>query len=414
MSVKTAPGFKVKGALVGATTFLLFFFQAFLLIDGTNILMMNFTSWSASAVSLPITVGGYIAIVTTFFIGTWLIKHKASGLMLMLLLLSGAATIGLAFSANSYALYFACIVVINITMAALVIIGVAICNNWFVATRGRMLGIVTIGMPFSTAVMVPVIARLLAVMGFQTIYIALGVVLLVFGLVAWRLVPNTPEEVGLHADGADEPAFADVGDNGATSKWSLSALLKCKKFWLVMMAFGLMMLVSNCVMPLLIPRFLEIDIDQSVALNLMTIAAVVGIPLSYIWGWVDDKFGTKIACITLAIGFTLMSVAMIFSSSGNMVIVGLAVIGIACVTGGSPNLNPSMISNVFGASEYLNINRYMNIGQSILRLFALVLMNGILDLTGSYTPGYVVCCVLSIISLVCFVAIKKRYSETRN
>ena len=38
-------------------------------------------------------------------------------------------------------------------------------------------------------------------------------------------------------------------------------------------------------------------------------------------------------------------------------IVAMAVIGIAAVIGGAPNLNPSMIVNVFGASEYLSINR---------------------------------------------------------
>ena len=69
-----------------------------------------------------------------------------------------------------------------------------------------------------------------------------------------------------------------------------------------------------------------------------------------------------------------------------------------------------MIVNVFGASEYLNVNRYLNIGQSILRLLALVMMSAIRDLTGSYTPGYVVCVILSLISLACFIGIRKRYS----
>ena len=75
--------------------------------------------------------------------------------------------------------------------------------------------------------------------------------------------------------------------------------------------------------------------------------------------------------------------------NGNIVIVAMAVIGIAAVIGAPPRpqSEPSMIVNVFGASEYLNVNRYVNIGQNILRLFALVMMSAIRDVTGSYIPA---------------------------
>lgn len=109
-----------------------------------------------------------------------------------------------------------------------------------------------------------------------------------------------------------------------------------------------------------------------------------------------------------------MSVAMVLAKNGNLLIVAMAVIGIAAVIGGAPNLNPSMIVNVFGASEYLNVNRYINLGQNLLRLLALVMMSFIRDLTGSYIPGYVVCIFLSLAAIGCFIAIKTRYSEEKN
>lgn len=399
---------------IALSVFLMFFLQTFLLVDGTNVFMSHFTGWAASQVSLPITLGGYIAIVTTFLIGSWLIRHKGRGMMLALFLLTGISTIGLAFSETSYPLYFLCIVVINIAAGALLILGTAIITNWFNASRGRMLGFVTIGAPFSTAVCVPVIQRLL--MGgtpFTTIFTVFGVAILVIGVASFLTVPYVPEDVGLHADNAAEKAETNT-DTGATANWSLRQLVRCKEAWFVMLAFGLMMLVSNCVMPLLFPHFMEIGVNPNTVLNLMTISAIVGIPLSYFWGWLDDKVGTKKSCYTLALGFTLMSVAMVLAKNGNVIIVAMAVIGIAAVIGGAPNLNPSMIVNVFGPSEYLNVNRYLNIGQNILRLLALVMMSAIRDLTGSYTPGYVVCVILSLASLGLFIAIKTRYSEAKN
>jgi MFS family permease len=399
---------------IAISVFIIFFLQTFLLVDGTNVFMAHFTGWAATAVTLPITVGGYIAIATIFFIGSWLIRHKGRGMMLFLFLISGAAAIGLSFSEENYILYFICLLVINSTMASLVVLGTAIITNWFASSRGRMLGFVTIGAPFSTAVCVPVIQRLLMHgVAFQTIFTVLGGSVIAFGVLAYLLVPYLPEDVGLHADNNDKAPAKDSA-TGATKEWNLSKLLRCREAWFIMLAFGIMMLVSNCVMPLLFPHFMEVGINAEIVLNLMTTSAIVGIPLSYFWGWLDDRIGTKKACYTLVMGFTFMSLAMVFSGSGNIVIVAMAVLGIAAVIGGAPNLNPSMIVNVFGASEYLNINRYLNIGQNILRLLALVMMSVIRDLTGSYVPGYIVCVILSLGALCCFFGIQKRYSAEKN
>ncbi len=398
---------------IAIAVFIAFFLQTFLLVDGTNVFMAHFTDWKSIQVSIPITIGGYIAIITTFLIGSWLIHHKGRGMMLALIACSGVATIMIAFSENCYPLYVIAIIVNNVALGALLVLMTAIITNWFDATRGRMLGFVTIGAPFSTAVCVPVIQRLLmAGVPFRTIFLVFGIWIIVFGAIAFFLVPYLPEDAGYHADNGDHSAVHS--DTGATHNWTLAKLVRCKEAWFIMLAFGLMMLVSNCVMPLLFPHFLEVGVSPNIVLNLMTISAITGIPLSYFWGWLDDKIGTKKACYTLAAGFTLMSIGMVFAKSGNLVIVAMAVIGIAAVIGGSPNLNPSIIVNVFGASEYLNVNRYLNIGQNILRLFALVMMSMIHDATGSYTPGYIVCVALSIVALLCFVGIRNRYTDAKN
>ena len=173
---------------IALAVFIAFFLQTFLLVDGTNIFMSHFTQWNAREVSLPITIGGYIAIVTTFLIGSWLIRHKGRGMMLALILVSGIATVMLAFCESSYPLYFAAIIIINITLGALLVLMTAIITNWFNSTRGRMLGLVTIGAPFSTAVCVPVIQRLLmAGVAFQSIFLVMGIVIVVFDS-CWFLI----------------------------------------------------------------------------------------------------------------------------------------------------------------------------------------------------------------------------------
>ena len=121
----------------------------------------------------------------------------------------------LAFCENSYPLYFIAIIITNITLGALLVLMTAIITNWFNSTRGRMLGFVTIGAPFSTAVCVPVIQRLLmAGVAFQSIFLVFGLVIIVFGVISFLLVPYLPEDVGYHADNGEHAAVQT--DTGAT------------------------------------------------------------------------------------------------------------------------------------------------------------------------------------------------------
>ena len=279
MEKKSALSYTFYRISIAIAVFLAFFLQTFLLVDGTNVFMAYFGGfgWAATQVSLPITIGGYIAIVTTFLIGTWLIRHKGRGLMLALFLVTAAATVALAFSENAYPLYFISVIGINIAMGAALVLMTAIITNWFSATRGRMLGFVTIGAPFSTAVCVPVIQRMLmAGTPFRSIFTVLGIAIAVVGALAYAFVPYIPEDVGYHADNAAERHVET--DTGATSKWSFKGLVKCKEAWFIMLAFGLMMLVSNCVMPLLFPHFIEIGVNPNTVLSLMTISAIAASP----------------------------------------------------------------------------------------------------------------------------------------
>ena len=58
MTKQKTANYTVCRICIAIAVFLMFFLQTFLLVDGTNVFSTHFTQWAASAVTLPITLGG--------------------------------------------------------------------------------------------------------------------------------------------------------------------------------------------------------------------------------------------------------------------------------------------------------------------------------------------------------------------
>ena len=164
-------------------------------------------------------------------------------------------------------------------------------------------------------------------------------------------------------------------------------------------------------MSFFITRMTELQISNTFALFLLSFASLIGIPLSYLYGWLDDKFDTIKACVVLGIGFVLVCVCLLFGSADHLVLIILAAIGMGSMTGGCPNLHPSSIMTVFGADEYQNANRYIGIGISLISTFGTPLMSSCMDRSGDLNMGYMLFAGLCMIGTLCIATTKKVVTE---
>jgi MFS family permease len=204
---------------------------------------------------------------------------------------------------------------------------------------------------------------------------------------------------------------------GTTRKteWTFKRLFQTKETWLFTVGFACCGIVMVGFMKIFIPRMLELGVSLPMALNFMTLAAVLGIGLSYLWGVIDDRYGTPVACMFLGISFVVMSLSMFVAGFhvGNMAFIIVAVVFVAAATGGIPNLNPSLLAFIFGRKDLQACYRYIAIVDAIVVTPFSLFFGWIKDTFGNYNYVYVFCLIFSGIAIFCFSRIKTTYDPER-
>lgn len=116
--------------------------------------------------------------------------------------------------------------------------------KWFVLKRGRALAVATTGMAAGTTIAIPATQALIEAFGWRTTYAVFGLV--VAGGIAGvsiLFVRRTPEDMGLHPDGALEaPAAGGVPSSTSAiathEQWTVREALRTPAMWLLLAALG--------------------------------------------------------------------------------------------------------------------------------------------------------------------------------
>lgn len=369
--------------------------------------------WSRASIALPFSLGQYFAIPINFFAATLLMKVDLKKVMAPSIMIIGAAQWAIGCSSN-YAVYFTGFLISSVAIKAMMLCGYQLCTNWYISTRGRVLGVVTMASPFGTAFFVNGITRVVEQVGLVAVYRVIGVVIIAFGVLAHLVIKQKPEDVGLHPDGLPPRAENPAGEEG-NAMWPFSRIVRNKEAWFIGLAFGFCNIAMIGCMSTFILRLLEVDMPITSAVNYMSIGAIVGIFVSGAWGIIDDKIGTPKTCMLLGGSYTLFAVFLLLIgiSGGSMVFILLATFGISLAAGGLPNLYPSLMAYVFGRKQFLNANRYIEIINLLMAAPVAYIFNWIYDSTGSYDICYYICIVSGLAAMVLFTQIKKSYDPER-
>jgi MFS transporter, OFA family, oxalate/formate antiporter len=401
-----------------AATFLAHFLQPIMVNDTMNvyyIYLPKMYGWTRAQIALGLTVGSFVAIPCNFLLATLIMKANARKITTACIVGMGICTVIIA-KTTSYPLFLIAYI-INVQFSkGMVLGGLQACASWYISKRGRVLGIVTIACPLASAVYTNGIMRLIEATGsFSLVYTVWGVIIIVLGFAFGPLLRSRPEDYNMYPDGiVRSKEEVDVLRMAPDSnEWPLNRLFKIKETWFLIIGWSCMFTVMTGFMSIFIPRMIEIKVPLPLALNFLTAASILGMFLSYMWGWIDDKKGTHKASIGLACGYLFMSVAMLLASGGNMVFIIIAVIGVASATGGMPNLNPSSIAYVYGRKNFMANLRWIMMIAGAISAPSSTLFNWIYDTQGNYDSVYKLCSVISVIAIVSFMMIRKTYDPER-
>ena len=419
------------------------FFYSGLQNDQINIIQ-GFSGWSNTQTLAPMTVGSLVCIVLTMVYGTCFIKFGVRKTLTPCIILSALGCAGIA-AANglacnggtgNYVLYAISLFIVRCTCMCFQMSGFQLAASWFIRYRGRVLGIITLGSPLfsviGTSVMTSFISNNLGG-DYRPFYYGLCIVLVIIAILSCCLLRDFPEDVGLFPDGADTAPKSEA--NNDEVNLTVGQVLKMKKSWIMIVNFGIYQFIINACMASMVAWFTHLVVTNvdTVAAGAMggmfagmggmegagvmvlfvgqatkwlSLGAIIGIPMSFIFGVIDDKLGTPVASLVLGIteflpviGLMAQKSAVAATGSCNVPMLVLWGFGVACMTGGVPTMHPASISFAFGRREYQAANRIIMAIQLIPCAFAAQIMAALINSSNDMS-GWIMCLVLIVIGLI--------------
>lgn len=356
------------------------FFYSGLQNDHLNVLY-NFLpadlGWTEDMKALPVTWGGLACVIFYLVCGIGFIKVGVRKILVPSTVILGIATIALAFTAVSgnYPGYCVSLFLVRLLVVPLQMGGFMLCANWFIKYRGRVMGIITAGSPLFSVLGQQFMNRAAAASGIQGCYIILGIVCIVLAVLCALLLKDSPEDAGLYPDGSDHaPAKVAHEEEDIT----LGEIITSKVAWQLIVSYGILQFVINGMMAFMATRFISLggpELWINEALIYLSIGALLGIPMSYVLGWIDDKMGSVKASLILNILYFVAVIPLtIMPQGGSKPLMLVWAFGVACMTGGMPTMHPCITSYVYGRKKYQAANKWIMTIQAIIMAFAVQYM----------------------------------------
>jgi len=340
--------------------------------------------WTDIQITNPVTWAGFAVIIFYLICGWALVKFGVIRFMVPCILILGGATIGLALSNGNYTVYAISLFLVRLMVCPMQMGGFMLCTNWFIKYRGRALGWVTIGSPLFSATGTTLLTfGVQGSLGLQGSYIIVGIAVLLLGILCAALLRDTPEKYGLYPDGSDHRP-ADTED---AEEITLKEILSKKESWCLIVSYGLLQFMIVAIMAFYVVHMQMVGTDQSIYLTALAIGALAGVPMSYLLGWIDDKFGSIKASVLLCALYLFALVPMLLMKPNNILMSAMVAFGIACMGGGVPTMHPAVTAYVFGRKKYQSANKWIMTIQAVIMAFAIYFMAYFAG-TGSLRPAY--------------------------
>ncbi len=390
----------------------MFFFLIGFSIDGLNIVAPAFAAKTgieyADVLSVA-TIAGFIGIISYMIIGRINVRLGARTTSGICMIGAGASYIYWGTTETLFTYGVGLTLVTSFINGAAYIAGGALIAQWFPKKKGLVNGFTTMGHNLGSAFYVPLIAFLIASFEMSKGMTFTGIAGIVLGIIGLLFIRNLPQERGLLPDNVTQEVYETeyfVDDNEKEKKtWTIGKLLKTKEVWLVSLVIGINQLVTTGVMSQLVVRNMGIGFEQSKAIALMTMCACVGVFGSYIFGFIDQKFGVKKAIVIFLVWY---SVALAINVTDTVIGVYISVGMVGIAIGAAANFIVSLPASVFGRHGFAEVySAYFPMMQVVLMTNYIINAQAI-RMTGSLRGAYICYIGLLVINIIIISTINVR------
>lgn len=272
-------------------------------------------------------------------------------------------------------------------------------TNWFVKKRGFAMSLAMAGIGIGGFVFSPVITYLLEAFGWRNTYRIMAVIIFIIAFPAASfLLRKKPEDMGLEPYGANETITTKTATKQTHSfSISVSQSKGMIFFWLLVIGMLANGLINGGSLGQFPPAIEEMH-GPIVQASIISIYSLVGIAGKLLLGWINDKYNAVVSAAAGCILFGISFIFMFMGANVSMLYIMAILFGLGDAIG---TVTPPLITSaVYGTEKYGEAygiaNSFMQVGLSAGSL----MVAGIFDITGSYTPAWILLMVLTGVTCV--------------
>jgi MFS family permease len=280
-------------------------------------------------------------------------------------------------------LYYGVIMAVAVSFTHLVPVQ-STSRKWFIRRGGLAGGIVGSAFALGTAVFSPLLTVLAVQYGWRNVSLvaalASGIPILAL---AWFVIRDTPESVGLHPDGASAPVSLGSQEASLARAWRVRDALKTRQFWLLFIVYSLLGVVFNGLLAHLV--IWAVDLGSTVAaaglfvtlFNGPSIVARIG------GGMLGDKYGKR-RIILIGIAFSLVVIVLGWRGLVSPVLLGVFAVAVGLGIGFSNTLFAPYLGDLFGRQNVGSLFGILTLGWGLVGGVGPLVWGEIFDRTQSY------------------------------
>jgi len=354
----------------------------------------NEFSWSYTQISFAASLRGMETGILSPLLGLVVDRWGPRRLMFGGIVVIGIGLTLLSYTTSLGMFYGAfALVAIGISSSASPTVTTTAVANWFRRKSGIAIGVMTCGFALG-GLMVPVIVRLIDILGWKSAIFVLGLIIVLIGLPLSLLVRHKPEQYGYLPDGDQintlnlhkdlPPAHAVEVNIGARRA------LKSRTFWHIGPAWAFLYIAVSAVTSHVMPYLSSVGIARSTSS-----LVAMGVPLTSIIGrlgsgWLGDRFNKKlIASICLAIT-SLGLLAFSYTSNEGIWLLIPFIILYGIGWGGSVPIRAALVREHFGRSNFGTIFGFLMTMTALGSIIGPLFAGWVFDNWGSYNAVWLV------------------------
>ncbi|HUX48537.1 MAG TPA: MFS transporter [Dehalococcoidia bacterium] len=290
-------------------------------------------------------------------------------------------------------LYYGVILALAVSMTHYVPV-IATSRKWFIRRAGLVAGITASAWAVGNSIFSPVMTELAAAHGWRYTSLIMGICFsVIIILLAFFIIRDTPESLGLHPDGGTSVLPADSSASIEIS-WAVKRAIKTSQFRLLLIAYSIYNIGVTGLGAHVVVWGTDLGSPEATAGVFSTAFAASWAFSCIAGGWLGDRYGKK---KMMPIGLMLSAAAMLYGWLGVHTQQGLIALTIAVgfSSGLQVPLYVPLLGDLFGSAHVGSLFGILTFGYGLIGGWGPFIWARLHEATGSYN-------VACLISAVCY------------